>query len=63
MDSCSRLDKRRVTLCPVAVHLVMRDAMLSHMQPALCRASILVQQASCSAVDRDVQCSQLFLHS
>lgn len=63
MDSCSRLDKRRVTLCPVAVHLVMRDAMLSHMQPALCRASILVQQASCSAVDRGVQCSQLFLHS
>ena len=62
IDSCSRLDRRRVTLRPVAVHLVKRDAMLSHLQPALHRASILVQ-ASCSAVDCGVQCSRLFLHS
>ena len=62
IDSWSRLDRRRVTLCPVAVHLVKRDAMLSHLQPALRRASISVQ-ASCSAVDCGVQCSRLFLHS
>lgn len=62
IDSCSRLDRRRVTLRPVAVHLVKRDAMLSHLQPALHRASISVQ-ASCSAVDCGVQCSRLFLHS
>ena len=62
IDSCSRLDRRRVTLRPVAVHLVKRDAMLSHLLSAVHRESISVQ-ASCSAVDCGVQCSRLFLHS
>merc|ERR1719507_558416 len=62
IDSCSRSDRRRVTLRPVAVHLVKRDAMLSHLLSALRRASISVQ-ASCSAVDCGVQCSRLFLHT
>ena len=62
IDSCSRLDRRRVTLRPVAVHLVKRDAMLSHLLSAVHRESISVQ-ASCSAVDCGVQCSRLFLHA
>jgi len=57
----------------VAVHLVMRDAMLSHLlQPALCASTVHLHlylgasahlgayQGGCSAVDFGVQCS--FLH-